>query len=165
MRIFLIGMPGSGKSTLGKQLAEALKIPFLDLDMEIEKQEKQSIPEVFSLRGEEYFRKIESSLLHYWSASEKSFVMSTGGGAPCFHDGMRIINASGKSIFLDVPLSELLSRATSASNRPLLKGDTEERLKSLYEKRLPIYQQANLMVRGDNIKVESLLEKLKKMSE
>ncbi len=161
MRIFLVGMPGSGKSTLGKQLAEALNITFVDLDMEIEKQEKQSIPEVFSLRGEEYFRKIESSLLRSWSASDRSFVMSTGGGAPCFHDGMKIINASGKSIFLDVPLNELLSRATKAGNRPLLTGDTEERLKSLYEKRLPVYQQSTLIIQGDNIKIESLLEKLR----
>jgi len=161
MRMFLIGMPGSGKSTLGKQLAEALNTTFVDLDEEIEKHEKQTIPEIFNQHDEEYFRKVESSLLNQWANSGKNFVMATGGGAPCFHDGMKIINESGKSIFVNVPISELISRAATASNRPLLHGDVEERLKTLYEKRLPIYRQATLTVSGKNIKVESILEKLK----
>jgi shikimate kinase len=153
-------MPGSGKSTLGKQLAVALKTIFVDLDEEIENQEKQTIPEVFRQRGEAYFRKVESSLLNQWASSDKKFVMATGGGAPCFHDGMKIINESGKSIFLDVPISDLIARAAKATNRPLLEGDVEERLKTLYEKRMPIYRQATLTISGKDIKVESILEKL-----
>lgn len=158
MKIFLVGMPGSGKSTLGKQLAEALDVLFIDLDVEIEKQEKLPVPELFRLRGETYFRKVESSLLHQWAESNKSFVMATGGGAPCFHDGMEAINKSGKSIFINVPIDELVIRASNTDNRPLLKGDTEERLKALYEKRLPIYQQASLTISGSNIEADSILK-------
>src|SRR5436189_5502924 len=92
MKIFLIGMPGAGKSTLGRPLAAALNLPFVDLDKEIEKHEQKSIPEVFELRGEDYFRKSESTLLKSWAESNRSFVLATGGGAPCFHDGIEVIN-------------------------------------------------------------------------
>jgi shikimate kinase len=160
MKIFLIGMPGSGKSTLGKQLAQALNIPFVDLDGEIEKQEKLPIPELFNRQGETYFRAVESSLLYRWAESDKSFVMATGGGAPCFHDGMKKINQSGKSIFIDVPLSDLVTRAEKVDNRPLLKGDTAARLKALYENRRSVYQQASLLISGSDIKVESILKLL-----
>ena len=80
MKIFLIGLPGSGKSTLGKDLADALLVEFVDLDAEIEKQENKIVQDIFREKGEDYFRQAESALLKVWAASSKSFVMSTGGG-------------------------------------------------------------------------------------
>src|SRR5688572_8772700 len=110
MKIFLIGMPGSGKTTLGKELAAHLFIDFVDLDAEIEKTEQKSIAEIFSRQGESHFRLVEARLLREWAAGSASFVMATGGGAPCFHKGIETINEYGISIFLDCPVSTLIDR-------------------------------------------------------
>src|SRR5260221_14675660 len=107
MKIFLIGLPGSGKTTLGKLLAGKLKLPFIDLDIEIEKSERQTINQIFENRKENYFREVESTMLKEFCNSSESFVMSTGGGAPCFHNNMSLMNNSGKTIFLDVPAKEI----------------------------------------------------------
>src|SRR5687768_14013749 len=146
MKIFLIGMPGSGKSTLGKQLAAELSLLFIDLDTEIEKEEGQIVKDIFSSKGEDYFRLAESKALKKIIASYKSFVLATGGGAPCFHNGIDIINNAGISIFLDVSVKELVSRVQNNTDRPLLNNESkvelEEKLKHLLEKRLKIYKQA-----------------------
>ncbi|MFN8889873.1 MAG: shikimate kinase, partial [Cyclobacteriaceae bacterium] len=92
MKIFLIGLPGSGKTTLGKQVASHLSIPFVDLDAAIEKAEQRTIPEIFKQSGENYFRKIESDLLKKWAESTTDFLMATGGGAPCFFDNVEVMN-------------------------------------------------------------------------
>ena len=160
MKIFLIGMPGSGKSTLGKEVSEALGVQFIDLDHEIENKEGKTIPEIFSQQGEEYFRKLESATLREQSEQHENFVMATGGGAPCFHDGIKLINASGISVFLNVSLSELLSRNEMYKHRPLLQGDAKERLKNLYHKRLSIYNQARQIISGDNISAKDILTAL-----
>jgi shikimate kinase len=151
MKIFLVGMPGSGKSTLGKEVAKSLGIPFIDLDHEIENKEGKTIPEIFTEQGEEHFRKLESSTLKRQNQEHESFVMATGGGAPCFLDGMSEINAAGVSIFLNVSLDELLSRNEMHKHRPLLQGDAKEKLKELYHARLTIYNQANHVIEGDSI--------------
>lgn len=147
MKLYLIGMPGSGKTTLGKKVASHLGLDFVDLDQEIENREQKSIPEIFSQKGEDYFRQLESALLHEWAASLKSFVMATGGGAPCFYDGINVINNSGVSIFLDVPVEQLVKRVESKTNRPLLQtGNAEElknRLKTILEQRKPVYLKAH----------------------
>ncbi|MFM8739263.1 MAG: shikimate kinase, partial [Cytophagales bacterium] len=99
MKIFLIGLPGSGKTTLGKQLAERLNIRFVDLDTEIEKSEGESIALIFKRFGEDHFRKAESTQLQKWANLNEDFVMATGGGAPCFFDNMEVMNQSGTTIF------------------------------------------------------------------
>src|SRR5687767_9394541 len=110
MKIFLIGMPGSGKTTLGRQLAEHLHVDFVDLDAEIERVEQKSISDIFREQGEEQFRLTEAKLLRDWAAASLPFVMSTGGGAPCFHKGIEVINEHGLSIFLDCTVDELIDR-------------------------------------------------------
>jgi shikimate kinase len=146
MKIFLIGMPYSGKSTLGRNLAIELGVPFVDLDHAIEAREGKSIPEIFRQQGEDYFRIVESTLLKEWAASSESFVMGTGGGAPCFYEGIDIINQSGISIFLDVPIEELVSRVRGASDRPLLSAPDQkaltEKLTRLHSDRIAIYNKA-----------------------
>ena len=107
--IFLYGMPGSGKTTLGKRLAQKLKLPFYDLDIEIEKREGRSISEIFASDGEAYFRKVEESVVK-WSCKLPEGVVSTGGGAPCFFDNAIIMNIAGMSVFIDVSPGELVQR-------------------------------------------------------
>jgi len=146
---------GSGKTTLGKPLSEELQIPFVDLDWEIEKRENKSIKEIFATEGEDHFRKLEAEILREWAGSQNDFVMGTGGGAPCFYNGMDIINQSGLSIFLDVPVDELKSRLAAATDRPLLNAvdekERELRLHSLRATRLPVYHRAHIVVEDPTI--------------
>jgi shikimate kinase len=155
MKIFLIGMPGSGKTTLGRQLADELMLPFVDLDQEIEVREGISVQEVFAQRGEDHFRQVESETLREWAGSEKEFVMATGGGAPCFYQGIDAINQSGLSIFLDEPVAELLRRLAKKTDRPLLETrdqkEKEERLQTLRENRLQYYTQAKISVTSPDL--------------
>ena len=163
MKIFLIGMPGSGKTTLGKELAANLMIDFIDLDSEIEKSEQKSIAEIFSQKGEDYFRLLEAQTLRLFTAAPYSFVMATGGGTPCFHQGLDAINANGMSIFLDVPVKHLVARVIKNQDRPLLHSLQEtglkEKLESLREQRLSCYLQASFVVANPTL--EKILKKLK----
>jgi shikimate kinase len=162
MKIFFIGMPGSGKTTIGKQVAFALNVPFIDLDEEIVLQEQITIPEVFKTKGEDHFRFVESSLLKKWANTDDSFVMATGGGAPCFLDGIDIINNSGISVFLNTSISTLAERVKNKPDRPLLSASNEQELVSTLEKtfsaRIPVYSKAKIVV--DDPTVESVLRKL-----
>ena len=162
MKVILVGMPGSGKSTFGRQLAEALNVSFIDLDHEIEKIAGKSIKEIFSESGETYFRKIESRSLQTMLDKKENFVLATGGGAPCFHQGIDIINQNGISIFLDVPVDELVSRVKDDKNRPLLLAGDEAglklRLNTIRAERLPCYQRAKIITKNAN--VLEIMEKL-----
>jgi shikimate kinase len=138
-------------------------VNFVDLDSEIERAEGQSIPEIFSQRGEDHFRIVEARLLREWVAGSDSFVMATGGGAPCFFGGMDLINQNGISIFLDVPIPKLVHRVKTNRERPLLLSEDEkgiaEKLENIREKRLACYQQAQIIVRDPSL--PHLLEKIK----
>jgi shikimate kinase len=167
MKIFLIGLPGSGKSTIGKSLALELAYPFIDLDQEIEKQEGRTIKQIFKQMHEGYFRQLESKALKKYCQSTDSFVMATGGGAPCFFDNMEQINLSGKSVFLDVPTREIAKRIMNShiSERPLFATDDVESLKDRVEfmrsQRINFYKQAHLTITGERIEIKSLVEKLR----
>jgi shikimate kinase len=155
MKIYLIGMPGSGKSTLGRKLARELLVEFVDLDNEIEMKEGKSVREIFSGNGEEYFRLAESRMLADWSVSPTSFVMATGGGTPCFFNGIQVINETGLSIFLDVPMSQLLMRLEKKTDRPLLRSSDEEemedKLNRLRSARRAIYEQAHITIENPDL--------------
>jgi shikimate kinase len=163
MKIFLIGMPGSGKTTLGKELAADLLIDFVDLDAEIERTEQKSIAEIFSQQGESHFRLVEARLLREWAAGSASFVMATGGGAPCFHKGIETINEYGISIFLDCPVSTLIERVKKNQDRPLLLASDEielkEKLERIRKERHECYRQAKIVL--VNPTAHELLKKIR----
>ena len=171
MKIFLLGLPGCGKTTLGKELASVLDVPFVDLDAEIEKSEGRVIKEIFAKRKEDYFRQVESAQLKKWCSAKNDFVMATGGGVPVFHDNMIVINRSGKSIFLDVPPREIARRITltALADRPLLAKTHPESLKDHIEfmrsQRISFYRKAHLVLSGDSISAKEILEKIKMESQ
>jgi len=164
MKIILVGMPGSGKSTVGKQLSSHLNLPLIDLDTEIERSAGQEIKTIFAEKGEDHFRTLESQTLQRVLNSNDSFILATGGGAPCFHDGMEIINQYGISVFLDVPTDELVARVANDTSRPLLATSDKEglllKLNVIRAKRLDCYQKARIIVFGSDI--EDVIAKLPK---
>lgn len=165
MKIFLLGLPGSGKSTLGRKLATTLKVPFLDLDASIEKSVGLTVREIFKNYGEDFFRKQESDLLHELTQNTPVFVMATGGGAPVFFDNMKFMNNEGRTIFLDVPTREIANRILNSNKeeRPLLANLAPDELKDQIEflrsQRLSFYNQAKIKLTG-SIQLEDLVKAL-----
>ena len=143
---------GSGKTTIGKQLAKKLDYSFIDLDQYIEEDLNTSISSIFSDKGEPYFRNIETSYLKK-ALELKNSVISLGGGTPCFNNNMDIIKISSKSIFIDLPVKMLADRLKNAkSKRPLInnKSDIElhDFIEALRSERAPCYNQADFKVKG-----------------
>jgi len=158
MKVFLIGYMASGKSTLGKALAGALMLPFIDLDVEIERTERTSISEIVDSKGELHFRKIESGVLNELLEQNDTGVFALGGGTPVFYNHMELLNAEGETIFLDVPVGELARRLEGDIKRPLIqnKEDVAEFVaKHMFERR-PYYSQAKHRIAGPSISVEEL---------
>jgi shikimate kinase len=149
MNIYLLGMPGSGKTTLGKRLAKACGYAFADLDTLLTQRESLPITEIFARKGEAYFRQAESDALKH-TLQLSRHVIATGGGTPCFFDNLTWMNEHGVTLFLDVPLAELLKRLTAHSEaqqkRPLVANKSPEELAESLEamrtQRLPFYEKA-----------------------
>lgn len=140
---------GSGKSHTGKRLAELLKFDFIDLDDEIESAAGKSISEIFASDGEKVFRRTERDVLRA-TAGRNRTVIATGGGAPCFHDGINWMNAHGTSVFLDPPLSVLITRLTAGrDHRPLIQAASELQtdIAARLIARRPTYEKAQIHLR------------------
>lgn len=162
-KIILLGYMGSGKSTVGEELARKLQVSFIDLDNEIEILEKKSISEIFDSKGAIYFRKLEKIVLENTINRKDSFVLSLGGGTPCYFDTMNYLNNQEgvQTIYLDVAISTLINRLNDEKdNRPILNNiNTQDELaefvgKHLFERR-PFYHLAKKSV---HVKLESPAE-------
>jgi shikimate kinase len=166
MIYFLIGMPGCGKSTLGKELSKVLNLPYVDLDEWIESKEGMTIPQIFEKFGQDYFRNKETDALKWMISNYKEALISTGGGAPCFNDNMSLMNTNGTSIFISVPLDELFKRLRlGKQNRPLVQGLSDSKLFEKIEKmlsdRLSFYNLGTVKVEGYNLSIKDILKALK----
>jgi shikimate kinase len=166
LKIVLIGLPGSGKSTFGKSLALTLKLPYYDLDQLIEEHFEIKIPDIFSNFGEGKFREWETETLARILKQDGSFVLASGGGCPCFNDNMELINELGVSVYLDVPIEEIALRLSGAKvqNRPMFReldaGEMTLKLKSLLSQREFFYDQAKIKLSGEDFSAELLVSEL-----
>jgi shikimate kinase len=134
--VYLVGMPGSGKSTVGAELAGRLGVPFVDLDVEIERRDGRSITEIFESEGEAGFRALEAKELLDASTHDPA-VIACGGGVVLEPANRITLRNTGTCVFLDVPLAVLESRVRPDADRPLIRaaGDLERILaerESLY---------------------------------
>ena len=145
--IILVGLPGAGKTTVGRGAAKLLGRPFIDFDTEIEHREHASVAEIFARRGEAYFRSLEEALTAELTAS-KGMVMSPGGGWVTNPKAVELLRPTGRMIYLRAAPTTVLSRMAAArSRRPLLEGpDGVTKLLSLYEVRRPLYEMADLVL-------------------
>jgi len=135
MRIFLVGMMGSGKSTIGKRVSEVLDLQFIDMDEEIERREGRSVRRIFEEDGEEYFRLKEKELLREL-VERDNVVVATGGGVVIDPENRELLKKE-KTLFLYAPPEVLMERVTT-ENRPLLR-EGKERIREIWEKRKQFY--------------------------
>ena len=158
MNIYLIGMMGSGKSTVGKTLSEKMHKPFIDLDSEIEKGTGKNISEIFDIDGEEQFRKMETKQLKQYSES----IVACGGGIVLNDENREFINENGFTILLTASMEELSHRLSDSGNRPLLADDnTEEALTKLWlERQLHYLNTADFTIETDGKNSEQLTEEI-----
>ena len=155
-KIFIVGMPGSGKSTMARYLCSKTKFNYLDLDEEIEKKSQKSVTEIFRDEGQEYFRSLETKLLKEIINKEKIFILSTGGGTPCFNKNMELMKKNGITIFLNTSIDTLIERVSRKNKRPLFNSkNIKESINNMFNQRIKYYNQSRFSVK-DNDRKEAL---------
>ena len=161
-RLFLIGMPGAGKTTLGRGLAALYSLPFRDLDEEIVQAEGRSIAAIFAAEGEDYFRQREAAVLRATVQAHPRLLLATGGGTPCFQDNLQVLLSTGLTLYLAVPVPELARRLHAGlAQRPLLANlpsaeALEKQLHKTLSTRQQFYEQAPLRCMGPDCTVEAV---------
>lgn len=151
---------GAGKSYWGKQLAEHFGLPYFDLDEVIVEREDMPVADIFSEKGEAYFRDLEGEVLRELALSNDSFLISCGGGTPCFSDAMDFMNANGTTIWLNPSIPVIVERLQRKQyKRPLIQDFSKEDLLSFTEKKLaerqPFYEQSQVIISDDEISLET----------
>ncbi len=138
MIVYLVGMPGSGKSTVGEELAGRLGVPFIDLDVEIAADDGRTITEIFAEEGEDGFRAREAKALLAASTHDPA-VIACGGGVVLEPANRITLRSTGTCVFLDVPLAVLASRVRPDEDRPLIRAEGD--LERLLQQREPLYRE------------------------
>jgi shikimate kinase len=154
--IVLVGMPGSGKSAVGRRLAARLDLPFVDADEEIERAAGKPITDIFKDHGEPYFRDGERKVIARLLRSGP-LVLATGGGAFMVAETQENIRQGGISIWLKAELSLLLRRVLKRNNRPLLEKDPEGVMRQLMETRYPVYANADITVESHDLPHDAIV--------
>lgn len=159
--LYLVGFMGSGKSTVGRALADQLGWYFSDIDSEIEQQEGRTIADIFARHGEAWFRGIESDALRRRASSIEAgnpYVVAVGGGACVQPGNWQAITNSGITIWLQCSLNRIRRRVFDDATRPLA-GD-EAALRALFDVRLPLYQRSDFSVDADCDDPDSVLARI-----
>jgi shikimate kinase len=157
--IILIGFMGSGKTSVGKRLAECLTYQFRDTDQLIEQKAGVTIRQIFADYGEDYFRNIETELLKEMLPSLEKTVLSTGGGLPLREENAALLKKSGYVIYLKAGIQTTVNRLKNDTTRPLLQGEElEEKVERLLELRTPVYEKAaHKMIVTDGKTIEEIV--------
>ncbi len=166
MHIVLVGFSGSGKSTVGKKLANQLGYEFIDLDQVFEETHSYTIANFFLHFGEPLFRDFEYKLLNDILSKPTHAVIATGGGAPCCKDAMQRINNGHLSIYIQMSEKSLLQRLRNAKKRrPLTDKKNDEELgayiRTTLNIREPYYLQAHIHIKGINLNIKELADQIK----
>jgi shikimate kinase len=153
--IYLIGLMGAGKTTIGRQLAKSLLVPFYDSDKAIEESTGVDIPTIFEFEGEEGFRDREQKMIQKLTQLH-GIVLATGGGAILREENRKLLKENGYVVYLQCSVERILERTRRDTQRPLLKtDDPKERLRKLFEQRQPLYLSC------DNIRIDKGILKSK----
>ncbi len=161
VNIFLVGPMGSGKTAVGKQLAKLLHVPFYDSDAEIEKIAGVDIPYIFEKEGEDQFRKRECEVIENLTQLE-GIVLATGGGAIMAETNRDNLRSRGKVVYLSTSIDQQLDRTKHSRHRPMLNvADPEQRLRTLFAIRAPLYQEiATIIVSTDHRRVTTVAQEI-----
>lgn len=159
--VYLVGLMGAGKTTIGRSLAKRLNLDFLDSDREIEARTGVTIPTIFEIEGEDGFRKREAHMI-LELAQLSGRVVATGGGVVLRQENRSNLRASGFVVYLNVPPHTLWERTRNDRNRPLLQvADPLLKLKELYAERDPLYREvADLVIDSSRINAQGVLQLL-----
>ena len=161
-KIVLIGMMGSGKSTIGALLSKKMNMKFIDVDGEIETIEKQTINKIFKLKGEKYFRTIEVktilSLLD--SKEEKELVLSLGGGSFLDEKVRKNVKNNSLSFWLNWKPSTIIMRIRKSSKRPLIQGLNDQEIEKMMLHRNKYYSKSNFKIDCDNHKKNEIVDRI-----
>ncbi|MGX5819877.1 shikimate kinase [Chitinophaga lutea] len=160
MKIFLLGFMGAGKSYWGKQLSSHWDLPYFDLDEVIVEREGMPVADIFNTKGEDYFRRREAEVLRELVSENDRFLISCGGGTPCFSDTMDFMNEAGKTIWLNPSVAVMVERLQRKQyKRPLIQDLSAEDLSAFTEKKLaerqPYYEQSQVIISEDEITLET----------
>lgn len=158
--IVLIGFMGTGKSTVGQQLAAAMGRTFADSDSEVEKREGVPVRELFAEKGEPYFRKAETRALTEL-LSGGSRIVATGGGAVLAEENRNLMLRKGFVVCLEASAETIISRVSGDSNRPLLQGNVEGRVKALLKERASAYDFAHFRLQTDGLSVQEAVDAIR----
>jgi shikimate kinase len=169
MRIFLTGFMATGKTYIGKQLAEKLELNFLDLDQEIELLYNTSIPQIFSEKGEAEFRIIEEQVLERKVKGNQSFVIACGGGTVFSNKNLQLIKTTGISVFINTSIEEIIKRLEKdKANRPLISGiegeEFQNKIKELHSLRQSVYELADIHYYPEKENLSDLIKKIIKLT-
>ena len=158
--LILVGLPGVGKSTIGRAAARQLGRPFLDFDQEIEKRAGMSIREIFRLKGEDHFRAKEFALTKELSVTG-GMVLAPGGGWITQQSSVELLRSAGRIIYLRASPEAVAKRLRRVETRPLLAGrDPAVALRELYVKRHALYETADMVLDTEHLARQQLIEKL-----
>ncbi|WP_100404788.1 shikimate kinase [Bacillus solitudinis] len=157
--IYLTGFMGSGKTTIGQALGKALGYSVIDTDEWIEESRQKKVRDIFQDEGEDFFRELETEAL--LTLNQKPLVVTTGGGIIIKEHNRKLMNDCGIVVFLDCDLEEIIRRTEGDDTRPLLQNKDKQAVIDLYQKRMPLYQEAAVRIDTTGKTVLQIVQELK----